>query len=143
MISKHPHKNLKVLEQVACEGPEHLEEFMAKVIGENGEGAMLKDPDSKYEHKRSDKLLKVKKFEDSEAEVLGWEYGSGRCEEMMGALRVREVKTKALFKIGSGFTDEMRKNPPKKGTIVTYKFQGVSRDGIPRFPIFLRVHPGM
>ena len=60
---------------------------------------------------------------------------------MLGALRVKDVKTGLKFKIGSGFTDEIRKNPPKKGVIVTYKYQGTSTNGIPRFPIFLRECP--
>jgi DNA ligase-1 len=37
----------------------------------NGEGLMLKDPESFYEKKRSNKLLKVKKFDDAEAIVTG------------------------------------------------------------------------
>ena len=44
-------------------------------------------------------------------------------------------------KIGSGFNDTQRLNPPKIGTIVTYKYQNLSDAGIPRFPIFLRECP--
>jgi DNA ligase-1 len=44
---------------------------MDKVTAKNGEGMMIKDPECKYESKRSDKLLKVKKFEDAEATVIG------------------------------------------------------------------------
>jgi ATP-dependent DNA ligase len=33
---------------------------------------MLKDPSSMYENKRSNKLLKVKKFEDAEAIVIDY-----------------------------------------------------------------------
>ena len=33
-------------------------------------GLMLKDPYCEYINKRSDKLLKVKKFDDAEAEVI-------------------------------------------------------------------------
>jgi DNA ligase 1 len=116
---------------------------MAKVLEKGGEGLMIKDPKCRYEHKRSDKLLKVKTFIDSEAKVLGHEEGSGRCENMLGALRVKDLKSGVLFKIGSGFNDETRLNPPKIGSIVTYKYQNLSDSGIPRFPIFLRVHPGM
>ena len=47
------------------------------------------------------------------------------------------------FKIGSGFNDAQRKKPPKLGSTVTFKFQGRSKAGIPRFPIFMREHPGM
>ena len=68
--------------------------------------------------------------------------GTGRCASMLGALQVKD-KAGHIFKIGSGFDDEQRRNPPKVGTIVTLKHQGVTKNGIPRFPIFLRVHPGM
>ena len=32
---------------------------------------MIKDPASSYENRRSEKLLKVKKFDDAEATVIG------------------------------------------------------------------------
>jgi DNA ligase-1 len=103
---------------------------------------MIKDPKSKYEHRRRKLLLKVKTFIDLEAKVLSFEDGSGRCQNMMGAMHVRDVKSGVIFKIGCGFDDKMRLNPQKKGTIVTYKYQNLSDLGKPRFPIFLRVHPG-
>lgn len=36
------------------------------------------------------------------------------------------------FKVGSGLTDKQRKNPPKVGTIIIYRFQELTRDGVPR-----------
>jgi DNA ligase-1 len=59
---------------------------MDRVLALKGEGLMLKDPKSKYEGMRSAKLLKVKKFEDAEATVIGHVQGSGRCSSMLGAL---------------------------------------------------------
>ena len=44
---------------------------MDKVTDKKGEGMMIKDGNSMYEGKRSDKLLKVKKFDDAEATVTG------------------------------------------------------------------------
>ncbi|KAE8258760.1 hypothetical protein A4X03_0g4290, partial [Tilletia caries] len=38
--------------------------------------------------------------------------------------------------VGTGFTDSHRNNPPPVGSIITYKFQELSQDGIPRFPVF-------
>lgn len=61
---------------------------------------------------------------------------------MLGALECK-LDSGILFKIGSGFNDKQRKKPPKIGSRVTFKFQGVSEDGVPRFPIYLRDHPGM
>jgi DNA ligase-1 len=77
---------------------------MDEICGGKGEGVMLKDPSSKYEHKRSYSLLKVKRFEDAEATVIGHQKGTGRCSAMMGALLMRE-KDGTEFKIGSGFDD--------------------------------------
>ena len=94
---------------------------MDTVLSGKGEGVMLKDPNSAYERRRSNCLLKVKRFEDTEAKVIGHLKGTGRCSSMLGALQVRE-KDGTEFKIGSGFTDAQRKNPPKKGKTVTFKF---------------------
>ncbi|MFW5613605.1 MAG: DNA ligase, partial [Campylobacter hyointestinalis] len=43
------------------------------------------------------------------------------------------------LKIVSGFSDEQRRNPPKIGSIITYKYQNLTKNLKPRFPIFLRV----
>jgi len=94
---------------------------MDKVLAMKGEGMMIKDPASMYESKRSSKLLKVKKFEDTEATVIGHVAGEGRCAAMMGAIRVRGDNG-IEFKIGSGFDDKWRRKPPKIGSRVTYKF---------------------
>lgn len=135
-------KHVEVLEHNICKSREHLEEEMERVCSKGGEGVMLRDPLSKYEGKRSDKLLKVKRFEDAEATVIGHEKGTGRCSGMLGAIRVR-ADDGIEFKIGSGFNDAQRMKPPKIGSRVTYKFMGKSNSGKPRFPIFMRVHPGM
>ena len=57
-----------------------------------------------YENKRSNALLKVKKFEDAEATIIGHEPGTGRLTGLLGAIRVRE-DSGTEFKIGSGFND--------------------------------------
>ena len=44
---------------------------MDTVLSDKGEGVMLRDPNSSYERKRSNSLLKVKRFEDTEATVVG------------------------------------------------------------------------
>ena len=72
---------------------------------------MLRDPNSLYEFKRSKTLLKVKTFNDNEAEVIGYEEGIGKCENLVGALKVRTYKG-LTFSVGSGMTNELRRNPP-------------------------------
>lgn len=78
---------------------------MDKVVAKKGEGMMIRDPNSFYEGRRSDTLLKVKKFDDAEATVIGHNKGTGRCSAMLGALVMREDDG-TEFKIGSGFNDQ-------------------------------------
>lgn len=59
------------VKQSSCKDREHLETLMDEITGGKGEGVMIKDPNSTYERKRSYKLLKVKRFEDAEATVVG------------------------------------------------------------------------
>ena len=120
-LAKNPNETVKLIEQTKCNDKKHLVELMDKICGGKGEGVMLKDPNSKYEGTRSYSLLKVKRFEDAEATVIGHHRGSGRCDTMCGAIQVRE-KDGTEFKIGSGFTDADRRKPPKKGSIVTFNF---------------------
>lgn len=41
------------------------------------------------------------------------------------------------FNVGTGLSDKLRKNPPKIGAIITYRFQELTRDGVPRFPSYI------
>ena len=44
-----------------------------------------------------------------------------------------------IIKIGSGLDENQRAIPPKIGTIITFKYYGLTSKGNPRFPVFLRV----
>lgn len=132
------------------------------------EGIMIRSLGGYYKPGRSTLkegwLLKLKRFVDSEAEILG-------CQELMhnaneattnelghqersskkaglvgrntlGALQVRDVKTGIAFDIGTGFTAEVRKNlwllrKTLPGKLVKYKYQPVGVKDKPRFPVFL------
>ena len=114
--------------------------FLDGICDMNGEGVMLRDPNAPYRGGRSADLLKVKRFYDDEATVIGIQTGTGRNEGRMGALCCKD-SAGITFNVGSGFFDAMRDNPPRKGTIITYKYQEKTIAGKPRFPVFLRVCP--
>ncbi|MGC9460774.1 DNA ligase, partial [Vibrio genomosp. F10 str. 9ZD137] len=86
---------------------------------------------------RSSDLLKLKKHEDTEALVIGYKLGEGKYRGLMGSLRVR-LESGAEFNIGSGFTDEQRRNPPKIGSTITFRYNGWTQNGIPKFARYLR-----
>jgi DNA ligase-1 len=83
-------------------------------------------------------LLKVKRFDDAEATVIKHVRGKGKYTGMMGALLL-ETPEGIRFKVGSGFSDLERQNPPKVGAVVTYKYFGLTKKRKPRFASFLRV----
>lgn len=119
-----------VLTHKECGGIDHLREELERVEDLDGEGMMLRQPRSLYEPNRSSTLLKVKTFHDAEAVVTEHVPGAGRFAGMMGALWVKTGSKK--FKIGTGFSDKERRDPPPVGSKVTFRYTGLSKDGIPR-----------
>ena len=50
-----------------------------------------------------------------------------------------ELPDGTRFKVGTGFTDAQREQPPPVGVTITFRYQELTRAGVPRFPSFLRV----
>ncbi len=126
------------LQHEPCKGVTHLREELARVEGLGGEGLMLRKPGSRYEPGRSHTLLKVKSFKDDEARVVGHVAGAGRHKGRLGALEV-ELRDGTRFSVGTGLSDAERENPPAPGTIITFRYQELSNDGVPRFPSYVGV----
>lgn len=130
----HPHAEAHI--HVQCTGLEHLRTELARVESLGGEGLMLRQPGSLYETGRSTTLLKVKTFHDAEGRVVGHEPGKGKHKGRLGAVVV-EMDNGIRFNVGTGFSDKEREDPPPIGTIITYRYQELSKDGVPRFPTWV------
>lgn len=126
-----------------------LDAFEMQALADGYEGVMLRNPNALYKHGRatptSQDLLKVKRFEDSEAVVLGWspliEVRSGRIRHdmLMGSLQVRDIYSGVTFSIGSGFDASERSKyaiVPPTGQVLTYQFFAQGAYEKPRFPTF-------
>lgn len=129
---------LKVIEQNHLASFQALETELQKVIAKNGEGLMLHKKNAFYKSGRSKDIVKLKPFYDAEAKVIGYSPGKGRFSGMMGALVVKNQQG-ITFNLGTGFTKEQRQSPPQIGSLVTYKYYGLTQKGTPRFASFLRV----
>ncbi|MDH5610981.1 MAG: DNA ligase [Gammaproteobacteria bacterium] len=131
-----PH--IQLVEQFKVSSHEVLIKKLDDMAMQGAEGLMLHLGSSVYKSGRSDDLLKLKKHLDAEAVVIAYIPGKGKYEGMLGSLEV-EIADKKRFKIGSGFSDAERKKPPAIGSIITYKYFGLTSNGIPRFASFMRV----
>ncbi|WP_408608982.1 DNA ligase [Campylobacter aviculae] len=137
-LQKHPSLYIKIIPQIPIKDKKHLNDFYENIIKNKGEGVVIRKNLSPYEKGRSKEALKLKPYDDAECEVVGYTKGKGKFENQVGSLLCKMPDNK-IIKIGSGLKDEDRRNPPKIGTIITYKFSGLTKNSLPRFPVFLRV----
>ena len=115
-------------------------ERLDAVVQAGGEGLMLHRADAPWQTGRSPVLLKLKPVQDADATVIGHVPGRGKHEGRLGALVVRRDDG-LVFQLGTGLTDAQRDQPPRIGSVVTYRYRGVTPQGVPRFASFLRVRP--
>ena len=148
MREKIAELNLKYVAAVEIlysgEDVEMIDFYLDKMVSEDKEGLML-NRDSKYQRKRHNGILKVKRFYTVDLEVISVEEGSGRLHGVLGAFVV-DYKGNRL-NVGSGMTDEQRKefwqireNLP--GRIIEVKYKEESSDKKTgskslQFPIFV------
>jgi DNA ligase len=137
-LVNHPVERIHIIPQMRCTGAAQLQARLAAVEAAGGEGLVLRNPDAPYETGRSGNALKVKSYDDMEAEVIGYRPGNGKYAGQVGALRVR-VDGDREFYIGSGLSDQLRLRPPPLGSRITFKYCGLTENGVPRFASFLRI----
>jgi DNA ligase-1 len=146
-----------------------IDEYESSFLEAGYEGMMLRCPDGLYKQGRAtpteQTLLKVKRFLDEDAEVIGyveektnahldkvqdingeWARPTGKGTTIgkgtLGKLIVRDLKTGIEFGVGSGFKKQDRidlwKNPDELiGKIIKYKYFPVGIKEAPRFPTFI------
>jgi DNA ligase-1 len=115
---------------------------------EGYEGVMLRDPDAPYAPgKRSDGLLKLKSFRDAEFEIVGFEEAAGKdagtvvfvCrtkgkqQQQQHEFRVRPTGTRAERAKMLGDARGL------VGRMLTVRYQELTDDGVPRFPVGVAV----
>ncbi len=141
-LSKNPSKFIRIIPQIRIKNQEHLMQFYQDLIAQNAEGVIIRKNDALYERKRSDNAYKLKPFKDAECMVKKHYEGKGKFAGKMGSLLCEGYidGKKVEFKIGSGFKDKDRINPPAIGSIITYKYTGFTANKKPRFATYLRMY---
>jgi DNA ligase-1 len=137
-LAQRPPSPAGLATQTRCTGRAHLEQVLDGIEARGGEGVMLRAAGSPYEPDRSTYLRKYKRFDDTEARVVGYRPGKGKYTGLVGSLKV-ELPDGTRFAVGSGLSDAERREPPPVGSIITFKHHGWTRHGKPRFPVFWRI----
>jgi len=165
------HENAVLVTHVTINNTSELEQLEKAWLEEGHEGIMLRAPNGPYKEGRSTEnegfLLKLKRFADTEAVVIGFaEQNHNENEAMkdnlgyterstckagmvpagvLGKLEVRGLKKPYLdveFGVGGGFSAEMRKEfwDSKEsliGKIAKVKYFSTGSKDRPRFPVFV------
>lgn len=132
-----------------------VQDELVRVTESGGEGLMLRRNEEVWVPERVYGLLKVKSFDDDEAKVVGYVTGrkTDKGSKLLGKVGALIVEWKGKRFELSGLTDEERRlnnkewaeeNPGEecpesvesiyfpRGTIVTFMYRGLSKDGIPQ-----------
>ena len=138
IVKKANLQHLKAVVQFREKNETELNKRLKQVVKNGGEGLMLHRADAEYITGRNAAFIKLKPQYDAEATVVAHTAGRGKYKGKLGALVV--VTSEGMrFKLGTGFSDAQRENPPKIGSLVTYTYKDKTKNGKPKFASFLRV----
>ena len=137
-LRQRPSERIVIVPQIRVNAAAELTGFLAKVSADGGEGVVVRDPARPYKTGRLSSALKAKNHLDTECVVREILPGRGKYTGQMGALRC-EMADGNQVNIGSGFSDALRAQPPPVGSVITFKYYGLTKKGKPRFPVYLRI----
>ena len=135
-FKNHQNPYVHIIPQYTCQNTQDLDQYLDEVISNGGEGVMIKNPHLNYIAGRTSSILKVKKVHDMEGKTIAINFQNSN--EKMKSLTL-ELPNGIHFKLGNGFSDHQRYNPPVIGSIVTFKYYGFTKNGKPKFASFIRI----
>ena len=158
---------ISILQRHKIREPVRLAVYEDQCLIEGHEGVMIRRPNGLYKFGRSTKkeayLLKLKRFFDLEGKVIGFKQRMHNANEQTvdergyakrsshkaGKVPLDQVGSFILqmengkeFDCGSGLTEAQRKQYWKEqesllGRFITVRYQQLTEDGVPRFPVFV------
>jgi len=142
VFSENKTKNIRMTPWFPVKTEDEAKGVYKQVLKEGYEGIVLKHMGSGYSFKRTEAWLKWKPIETYDLTITGWEVGEGKNAGRLGAFlcELNGVRTK----VGGGYSDKQRtefwKNKESmKGMTMEVQCQEVTKDGVLRFPVFLRL----
>lgn len=133
---------IHIVETLVVNNEDELMEAFEHFVAQGYEGCMVRNADGLYVNKRSYDLQKIKEFDDSEFEIVGVKVGTKGSMAGKAVFTCKLNETETFDCKMKGSLDELTKyaNDPSLaiGRILTVKYQGFTKYGVPRFPVGLR-----
>ena len=135
--------NIRLVQTDTCPSANNLAEMHEKYTSQRYEGIMLRNTAAPYKlGQRSYDLQKYKTFFDEEYIITSYTQGTGIEEGLV--LWICETPEKKQFTVRPAGSHEMRidyyNNASKYiGKKLTVKYQELTKDGIPRFPVGIAI----
>lgn len=142
-FSRHTFTNVHLLPTEECKTKEDIKKFHDKYVGAGYEGVIIRNKKGLYRlATRSENLQKFKEFEDAEFSIVGFTEGEGN--EKGAVIWICETEQHKQFRVRPIGTIDDRKDIFKKaqsyiGKKLTVKYQEMTDEGIPRFPVGLAI----
>jgi DNA ligase-1 len=120
-----------------------------RLVSNEHEGVVLREPNSKYVYKRTLDMLKWKPILSTEARIIGFNEGSNKFKGKLGTFQVALVSDPTIQFNLSGKMDtpfrsqfvfrngKLISKPKLPSDIVTLEYMTLSDAGVPRQPVFI------
>ena len=124
---------IRLVQSWTVDSYEESQEIFKTMLLAGQEGIILKDMDSIWEDKRSKSQIKFKAVLDADLKCVDVQMGTGKYEGMIGSLICESSDGIVKVSVGSGLTDEDRKNPAEyyieKIIAITYNGKITNKQG--------------
>lgn len=143
MFAKMGFTHLRLLPTVLCAGLEDVKRLHAEYVAEGYEGLILRNTKGLYKTQhRSNDLQKYKEFADAEYPIIGFREGDG--VEKGCVIWLCRTPAGQEFAVRPRGTHEERQAAFLKGASaigkqLTVRYQELTNDGIPRFPVGIAI----
>jgi len=136
----YTHRDIIPVQTFCIETHREFNYYYQRFISVGYEGIIIRDPNGVYEHYRSKYLLKHKPMLKSEYTITGYDRAKGAHEGAI--IFICKTESGKVFRVAPKATIAARRGMLSKGSEyigkkLTVKYQELSEDGIPIFPVGL------
>ena len=137
------HKHIKLCPHRLIYSEKEIETHLYDYLNQGFEGLMVNTYNGKYEQKRSKNLLKYKLFQDLECEIVDIIEGTGNRSGMFGYAKLKMPNGIGFDSNARGneefYIDLLKNKKQYIGKQATCRFQNLTPDGKPRFPVIVAI----